>query len=61
MVVNSSDERGERVLHDIDHFIFTLVDGTFDSVGFVVVHGVADGEAAHEVADPWFVTALVFA
>ena len=60
VVVERVDEREERVLFYLRHFIFTLIDGAGDAVGLVVVHGIADGEATHKVADAGFVATLVF-
>lgn len=61
VVVKSVDEGGEQVLLNVDHFVFTLVDSTFDTVGFVVVHGIAHGEATHEVGDTGSFAPEVFA
>jgi len=61
VVMKRGNEWGELVLGEFDHFVFALIDCALDTVGFVVVHGVSDREAAHEVGDPWFVSALVFA
>lgn len=61
VVVERVDERSQLVLLDVDHFVFALVDGAFDTVRFVVVHGVADGEAAHKIADSGSFAAQIFA
>lgn len=54
-------QRGEGVLGYGDHFVFALVDGAFDPVGFVVVHSISDREATHKIADARFDCALIFA
>ena len=51
VVVEGGDERGDRTLIYLNHFVFAVVDGAGYSVGFVVVHGVADAHPAHEVGD----------
>lgn len=61
MIMEGVDERGERILIYFNHFVFALIDGAFNSVSFVVVHGVAYREASHEVGDPWLAGAEIFA
>ena len=38
-----------------------MINGAGCAVGFVVVHGVPDREATHEIANPWFAAAEIFA
>lgn len=58
--VESLDESAELVLGDENVFVFSLINCAFDPVSLVVVHGVAHGEPAHEVADPWFFAPDIF-
>ena len=61
VVVEGVDEGGDRGLREQNIFVFTKVDGPFDTVGFVVVHGVAYAKATHEIGDPGFFTPEIFA
>lgn len=45
--VEGLDEWGKIVLVDLDVLVFSLINGAFDPVGLVVVHGIADREATH--------------
>lgn len=51
VVMERVDEGGEIVLLYLYHLVFAFVDSTLHAVGFVVVHGIADREAAHKVRD----------
>lgn len=55
------DERRECVLFDWAHLVFALINGPSDTVGFVVVHGISDREATHEVGDARLVAPEIFA
>jgi len=50
----------EIILGNLDHFVFTLVDGPFDTIGFVVVHRIAHRESTHEIADAGLASAEIF-
>ena len=60
LVMERIDEARQVILGDRAHFVFTLVDGTFDGVGFVVIHRIADRETTHEIGDTWLVATQIF-
>lgn len=60
VVVEPGNKVGEGVVIDFDHFVFSLVDGATTFVFVAVSHGVANGEAAHELADTRFCAAYLF-
>ncbi len=41
--------------------VFAMVNGAGGTVGFVIVHGVAHRNAAHEIANPWLAAARILA
>ncbi len=60
LVVERIDEARQIVLGDCAHFVFALINGTFNRVGFVVIHCIADREATHEIGDTWLVATQIF-
>lgn len=43
------------------HFVFAAIDSARCPVGFVVVHGIAHGETAHEIGNAWLWYTQIFA
>ena len=60
VMMESINERGERILGNRSHFVFATIDCANSSIGFVVIHGVADREAAHQIANSGLVGADIF-
>lgn len=61
IVVDGVNERAEIVLFDWFHLVFAMIDRPPDPVGFIVVHGVAHGEPAHQVGNAGFERADILA
>lgn len=47
MSMESFNEGWQIGLGDFDIFVFALIDCAFDTIGLVIVHGIADGESTH--------------
>jgi len=61
VMMESINERGERILGNRSHFVFATIDGADSSMGFVVIHSVAHGSATEEVTNTRLGSALIFA